>query len=160
MPEPRSGKHERGLTIREAADNPCSSSDLLHKPLQGVICSYSCPMFHWEGHVGERIQKRLGDLLRCFIEFHGFKPFNDSFSFFNRRLAVLLGVDRLEHISHFAHKLIRHYRENVPVEMHYATLPFCPFKTLSLRFYKANATIRDQELYAMEPALLEAAQEA
>jgi hypothetical protein len=44
--------------------------------------------------------------------------------------------------------------------VHYATLPFRSFKTFSLGFYKANAAIRDKELYTMEPSLLEATQEA
>ena len=41
------------------------------------------------------------------------------------RLPALLRMNGLEHVAHFADPCRRHVAEDIPVEMHHATLPAC-----------------------------------
>jgi hypothetical protein len=76
-----------------------------------------------------------------------------------RRLAALLGVDRLEHVSDLASLRCRNVAEDVPGEMYDAALPPGCRQVLGGALDETAAGIGDDELHALEPTVDEVAEE-
>ena len=74
-------------------------------------------------------------------------------------LKVLLGVDRLQHRGHLAHLRRRHVAEDVAVEVHHAPLPARVREELGGALDQPQAGVGDDQLDALEAALLQVLQE-
>ncbi len=75
------------------------------------------------------------------------------------RLHILGGVDRLQHRCDLAHLRSRHVGEDVAVEVHRAALPGRVGEELRRALGQADACVRDDQPYALQPALLQMLQE-
>src|SRR5271163_690023 len=69
------------------------------------------------------------------------------------RVAVLVGMDRLEHMAHLADLAGRHMAEDVPIKMNHAALPPSVRQILRGTFHQTAAGIGDDELHAHEAAI-------
>ena len=67
----------------------------------------------------------LLDELGCLAHLAGSQIFDDCFGLPFGCLSALLRMNGLEHVAHFADLRRRHMAEDIPVEMHHATLPAC-----------------------------------
>ena len=55
MPEPGSDQHHGRVTIRKAADNPSSTTNLFHDTFETVIGPQSAPVLIREIHIRQRL---------------------------------------------------------------------------------------------------------
>ena len=85
--------------------------------------------------------------------------FDDRPRFAVGRIAVLLGMDSLEHVAHFADPGRRHVAEDVPIKMNHAALPPRVGQILGGALHQAAAGIGDDELHTIEAAIDEVAKE-
>src|SRR5688500_11500501 len=116
-------------------------------------------MLAWEFHVAERLGHAVFDDLGGLGELYVLELRHDVSRLLLGRLAILLGMDRLEHGHHLPSPACRNHREHVPKPMNHATLPGGLWVKLSERFDQPQALVADHELDAIQPALLEVPQE-
>ncbi len=94
MPQPGSDEHHGRMPVGEAARPP---ADLLHDPLQTVVCTYPEPMLGRKVHVGQCLLDTLLDKFGDNLQLHSMQLFGHEGGLFPGGLLVLLRVDRLQH---------------------------------------------------------------
>ena len=145
--QPSRHEHQRTAAVGEGAHDARPPADLPHDPLQRIVGADPRPVLAWEGHVAERLGHALFDDLGGLGELHLVKLRHDVGRLLLGRLAVLLGVDRLEHRHHFPGLARGHDREHVAEPVDHATLPGGLGVKLAERFDQPQALVADHEFH-------------
>ena len=112
-----------------------------------------------KGVVGQRLVDAALDQIGRGVHPVGPQTFDDRAGLAIGRIAVLLGMDGLEHVAHLADLGGRHMAEDVPIKMNHAALPASVWQILCGAFHQTAAGIGDDELHAVEAAIDQVAQE-
>ena len=141
------------MAIGECTNDAGAPSYLFHDPLEGIVGANLLPVDVGKGVVGERLGHAALDQIGRGVHPGRTQVFDDRPRFAVGRIAVLLGMDSLEHVAHFADPGRRHVAEDVPIKMNHAALPPRVGQILGGALHQAAAGIGDDELHTIEAAI-------
>lgn len=73
VPQPGRNPHQRGLSVREAADHAGVTTDLAHDSLQRIIGADAPPVFLWTAHIAQCLFNALINVIGRLAELHPFE---------------------------------------------------------------------------------------
>ena len=159
--QPDGHEHQRRLPVGEGPDDSGTTSDLAHDPLERVAGAAAAPVRLREAVVAERLRRAFSDEPCGLHQLHRLELRRaDGLQLLLGLRPRLLGVDRLQHDRNFLDLALGHGREDVAVEGHHPALPLGVWEEVRERLDQAEALVRDDQLDALEPTLLEVPQEA
>ena len=137
MAKPGTYQHQRRISVRKRTDYPRPAPDLPVHPLNYIVCTDLGPMLGRKVTVGQSFLNSSFYFLCSLRQLHGFQLGKHCGGLLPRCLLALLGVDRLEHLSHTFHLGLGDHREYIPVEMNHTAL------VLGLRKYLSHGFLRE-----------------
>ena len=137
---------------RERSSDTGPPTNFPHDPLERVVGAYLLPVDVREDVVGERFGHAPLDEIGRRVHRGGAQVVDDRARFSVGRVPVLLGMDSLEHMAHLADFGRWNEAEYILVEMHHATLPASFGQVLGGALRQTTASIRNDQLHALEAA--------
>src|SRR5215207_4666004 len=111
--QPRRCEVEARLAVRECTHNTSPPTNLSHDPLKWIVGADLVPMDVGEGIVGQRLVDAALDQISRSVHPGSTQVFDDRLGFAVGGVAVLLGMDCLEHMAHLANPGRRNVAEDV-----------------------------------------------
>ena len=100
MAQSGTDQHEGRVAVREGLHHAGTSADIPVQPFNHVVRADPGPVLIEKITVGQRFLNTVFHLFGGFFQLHCLQFGHHSFRFFTGSFLALLGVDRLEHLSH------------------------------------------------------------
>jgi hypothetical protein len=152
-------QHQGGSSVREVADDAGPTADLPHESIDGVVGPKASPVLARDGVVAQRCDGSRADNLRRAAQLHLLELASNAVRLEPSLGGVLLGVDGHEHRRDHFHLPAGDYGENIAVEIDDVPLPRRLRVSFAHGFDKSQTLVRDDQVDALQSALLQMAQE-
>lgn len=125
VPQSCTYKHQCSLSVWECPYDLGSPLDFSVESFECVVGADSRPVFRWKTHIRKRLLNAFFDLLSGFGKLHTAKFLCYICGFLQCCSFVLLCMNGFQHLGYDLYLLVRHYREDIPVEVYRAALILC-----------------------------------
>ena len=160
MTQPGANQHEGRVSIREGTYHSGAASDLPVEALNHVIRTDPRPMLRGEVTISQSLFCAVLHLLGRFLQLHFPQLGYHGLSFLTGCFFALLGVDRLEHLSHQFHLGTGNHRKYIAVEMNGTALVFGFGEHLAHSLQHSQTLVSNNELHPIQATTAEPLEEA